>query len=91
MDKLIKGKYFSVDKVWRKSPTKQEECKIYENTGILEDFDINSTSENIFPLVSKRALEKHNFEESSNIIAEIFGAEINEAKSFSSIFSQSDK
>lgn len=91
MDKLIKGKYYPLDKVWRKSPTKQEECKIYESVGILEEFDIYSASEHIFPLVSKRALEKQIFEESSNIMADIYGAEISETKSISSIFSQPDK
>ncbi len=81
MDKLINRKYEPIEKVWRKSPTKVEECKLYEQTPVMEDFDLPAPGDSIMPLVSKKVFEKFDFEESCRIMIEAYGKDMKEFKS----------
>ncbi len=66
-------KYEPLDKIWRKPPVKLEDCRQYESSTILEDFDPSLGAEHFMPLVSKKVFEKADFEASSNVLHELYG------------------
>ncbi len=61
LEKIVKGKYEKPDKVWRKSPSKLEECKIYESATVMEDFDWNHINEHMLPLVGRNVFTQEKF------------------------------
>jgi len=75
MDKVLKSiKNEALEKLWRKIPTKPEECKIYMGVQYLEECDPMKL-ENL-PLVSKKAFEAKGFEEAREIFLTLYGSEV---------------
>ena len=77
---MVKGKYEQPDKVWRKSPTKLEECKMYESATPMEEFDWNQINDHKLPLVSKKVFAQGKFEGAFKFMQEQYGAAWNERK-----------
>ncbi len=81
MEKIVNCKYEPADKFWRKAPGSPEECKIYEKTGLMEDFDPAGTGEQAMPLVSKKVFDRFDFVEASRTMIEAYGNEMKEFQS----------
>jgi hypothetical protein len=76
----MKQKFENIDKLWRRSPAKMEDQKIYTQSTFFEDTDPNALGVGMFPLISKKVFNNEKFKESSDVFVSIYGSEVKELK-----------
>ena len=62
MDKIANRKYDRIDKIWRKSPSNLEECKLYENFAMMETFTPDTGMDYGMPWITNKVFDKIDFE-----------------------------
>ena len=75
-DKIIKGKYEGLDKMWRPAPTEKKDCEMYKSTTILEDVDITQVPKGELPMISNRVFKQGNFKEADDLIEKSYQSKI---------------
>lgn len=80
LEKIVKTKYESIDKIWRKTPGCKEDCKIFLQMRLLEEYDSSKIEPGMLPLISKKVFEQKYFEQAKQIFYELYGSEIKDAK-----------
>lgn len=68
----MKGKYEFPQKIWRRSPTKLEECKQYNNINFLEDFNVLQINNQMLPLIPKSCFDQSKFDEALKYLKQKF-------------------
>ena len=80
MDKLAKQKHESLEKLWRKMPTKAEDTKLFGQLAYLEDCGAESFGTATLPLVSKKVFDQKEFQEVRELFMNLYGNEVKELK-----------
>lgn len=68
VDKIVKGKYEPLDKMWRRTPAELNDCKVYGNTSVMEEWDVEQVNKGQLPCVTKRVFEEGDFRMAESVI-----------------------
>ena len=80
MDKIANRKYDRIDKIWRKSPSKLEECKLYENFAMMETFTPDTGIDYVMPLISNKVFDQIDFEAATEAVEKMYTEDFKEIK-----------
>lgn len=80
MEKIKNSKYERIDKIWRKSPAKLEECKMYETCSVMETLNAETGIDYVMPVISRKAFDQVDFRAATEFMERMYGEEVQSIK-----------